>query len=93
MFGRTTRKLSSVIDGRIGGRWPYPKHVFCSSGGYWTNPKKWAENTRFYAVPFFGGALTFGLYCDNFILERSQDKEKGFAKRQKLRQQNLVSID
>ncbi|KAI8601564.1 hypothetical protein EDD21DRAFT_374157 [Dissophora ornata] len=28
-----------------GGRYPYPKHVWSPSGGWWTQPTNWKSNT------------------------------------------------
>ncbi|KAF9385647.1 hypothetical protein CPB97_004617 [Podila verticillata] len=28
-----------------GGRYPYPKHVWSPSGGWWTQPTNWKANT------------------------------------------------
>ncbi|GAO46049.1 hypothetical protein SAICODRAFT_87703 [Saitoella complicata NRRL Y-17804] len=53
-----------------GARFPYPKHVWSPSGGWWSQPKNWKMNT----------ALTMGaiLLINVWVFKKSAELEKRY---------------
>ncbi|KAG8993848.1 hypothetical protein FRB94_010323 [Tulasnella sp. JGI-2019a] len=51
-----------------GARYPYPKHVWTPSGGWWTNPSNWMMNTAICTV----GALAVTYVTWNYSADREQ---------------------
>ncbi|ELU42945.1 hypothetical protein AG1IA_03023 [Rhizoctonia solani AG-1 IA] len=51
-----------------GGQYPYPKHVWTPSGGWWTRPHNWVANT---AIATAGiAALTYGVWQHSAKVEQ-----------------------
>jgi len=51
-----------------GARFPYPKHVWTPSGGWWTQPSNWRANTAIIGVGI--AAITYATW--KFSAEREQ---------------------
>ncbi|KAJ8101217.1 hypothetical protein POJ06DRAFT_250808 [Lipomyces tetrasporus] len=40
-----------------GKRYPFPKHVWATTGGWWPNPKNWQRNTIGVTASLVGGGI------------------------------------